>query len=116
MAEQHREVAPERADDAREGLTGAAALQAAVDATAPDLEVDIDVLAQDPGEGLVAATRHVDMLVMGSRRHGPRRSTMLGSVSRKVAGAAACPVLIVPRGSEEATEALLADAGSQRPD
>jgi nucleotide-binding universal stress UspA family protein len=116
MAEQHREVAPERADDVREGLTDADALRAAVHESAPDLEVELDVLAQDPADGLVAATRHVDLLVMGSRRYGPRRATLLGSVSRKVAGATACPVMIVPRGSEDATETLLADAASHRPD
>jgi hypothetical protein len=43
---------------------------------------------------------------------------LLGSVSRKVAAEAACPVLILPRGAGERSDALLADAQAQaaRPD
>ena len=47
-----------------------AALKAAVAEFAGDLETDIDVLAEDPADALINASRHVDLLVMGSR--GPR--------------------------------------------
>jgi nucleotide-binding universal stress UspA family protein len=84
-------------------------------ATSPELhealsQLDIDAAAEsvsgDPVESLVAATSAVDLLVMGSRARGARRAVMLGSVSRKVAEEAACPVLIVPRAAIGAAGAL----------
>ena len=40
----------------------------------------------------------LDLLVVGSRRYGPLRSTLLGGVSSSLVEHAHCPVLIVPRG------------------
>ena len=113
LARQHHDTDPSEDAHARARLGAQAAFRQAVAEEAPDLDADLDVLAQDPADGLVAAARHVDMLVMGSRAHGPRRSVLLGSVSRQVMERAACPVLIVPRGASEATATLLADAESQ---
>jgi nucleotide-binding universal stress UspA family protein len=39
----------------------------------------------------------VDLLVMGSRGHGPLGRVLLGGVSAKVARNAPCPVLVMPR-------------------
>jgi nucleotide-binding universal stress UspA family protein len=39
----------------------------------------------------------VDLLVMGSRRSGPARRVLLGSVSSDVVRSAACPVVVVPQ-------------------
>ena len=83
---------------------------------ASDLDVDIDVLAQDPGDALIAASRHVDLLVMGSRARGPRRSVALGSVSRAVAGGAACPVLILPKGASEMAQQLAGSVQAREPE
>ena len=66
----------------------------------------MDVLAEDPADALIAASRHVDLLVMGSRARGPKRAVVLGSVSRRVAGGAVCPVLVLPRGAGEVTRRL----------
>jgi nucleotide-binding universal stress UspA family protein len=112
LARQHHDADPAEDEHARQRIGAAAAFRQAVAEAAPDLDADLDVLAQDPADGLVAAARHVDMLVMGSRAYGPRRSVLLGSVSRQVMERAVCPVLIVPRGAAEATGALLADAES----
>lgn len=49
---------------------------------------------------LVRATDELDLLVMGSRAYGPLRRVLLGSVAGEVVDRAACPVLILPRGSE----------------
>lgn len=43
----------------------------------------------------VLAQRDVDVLVMGSGRHGPVRGYAVGSVALRVAAAAPCPVVLV---------------------
>ena len=48
---------------------------------------------------LAEAELGVDLLVMGSRGHGPIGRVFLGSVSAKVIRSAPCPVLVVPRGA-----------------
>jgi nucleotide-binding universal stress UspA family protein len=108
MAEQHRETDARAGQEARERMDQESALRSAIAELAPDMDVDVDVLAQEPAEGLIAASRHVDMIVMGSRARGPKRSVVLGSVARAVAGGAACPVLILPRGASEMTNQLAA--------
>ena len=113
LARQHHDTGPAEDEHARERLSAEAAFRHAVAETASGLDVDFDVLAQDPADGLVAAAAHVDMLVMGSRAYGPKRAVLLGSVSRRVMERATCPVLIIPRGTAEATATLLADAESQ---
>jgi hypothetical protein len=71
------------------------------------VQCDIDVLYQDAADGVVAASALVDLLVMGSRAYGPVKSVMLGGVSRQVIAHADCPVLVLPRGAEAATQTLL---------
>jgi nucleotide-binding universal stress UspA family protein len=115
MAGQHRDV------DAAEGIAGRhriearEAAQAAVAEFAGGLEVDLDVLYQEPAEGLEAASHRLDLLVMGSRAYGPLKAVMLGGVSRKVISRAACPVLVLPRGTEATAESLLAAVDSEAP-
>ncbi len=57
----------------------------------------LDVRRGDPSEVLVAASRELDLLVLGSRDYGPLRHVMLGSVSASVMRASRCPVLVLPR-------------------
>jgi nucleotide-binding universal stress UspA family protein len=118
MAEQHREVNPAENEAARHRLGAQAELREALAELAAGVDAEVDVLVGEPGDGLVSASDTVDLLVMGSRALGPKRSVLLGSVSRKVAAEAACPVLILPRGAGERSDALLADAQAQaaRPD
>jgi nucleotide-binding universal stress UspA family protein len=108
MAEQHRDVDGREGQQTRQRLGAQAALKAAVAELAADLDTDIDVLAQDPADALIAASRHVDLLVMGSRARGPKKAVMLGSVSRAVIDGAACPVLVLPRGASEIAQQLAA--------
>lgn len=54
--------------------------------------VEPDALLRTASEGLA-------LLVMGSRGYGPARRVLLGSVSAGVVHAAACPVIVVPRGA-----------------
>lgn len=60
------------------------------------------VLCGEPHEVLAAASSDLDLLVCGSRGHGPARTLMRGGVSHALVRQAACPVLVVP----------LADSGS----
>ncbi len=43
------------------------------------------------------AEEGVDLLIMGSRGHGPLGATLLGSTTRVVFDACPCPVVVVPR-------------------
>jgi nucleotide-binding universal stress UspA family protein len=77
------------------------AVQRLVDKTArgigePLPEVTVSLATGDPAEELVKATRDADLLVVGSRGAGGFAQLLLGSVSRKVAQRAHCPVMIIP--------------------
>lgn len=57
----------------------------------------------DPAQALLALSGHADnVIVMGARGLGSARAALLGSVSRRVASQACCPVIIL---SPEAVEA-----------
>lgn len=64
--------------------------------------VELDRRDGDPVRELTDATRALDLLVLGSRGHGPIRRLLLGSVSTHVVRTAACPLLLLPRGAEGA--------------
>jgi nucleotide-binding universal stress UspA family protein len=70
----------------------------AVEALALQVKTDVIVTEGDPVERLVEASHDLDVLVVGSRRFGPLRSALLGSVSWPLIERAACPVVVVPRG------------------
>jgi len=108
MAEQHHITSPSEGDAAVHRLSEEAELNEVV--AKLGVEAEADVLVADAADGLVAASQNVDLLIMGSRGLGPKRAVLLGSVSRRVAERSACPVVIMPRGATEKTEALLADA------
>jgi nucleotide-binding universal stress UspA family protein len=73
-----------------------------------DVPVDVEALVGEPAEVLVDLSQHLDLLVCGSRGYGPARAVLLGSVSRRVASEAHCPVIVVPRGVKAPLEALVA--------
>ena len=51
------------------------------------------------GRELADLSGDFDLLITGSRGYGPVRRTLLGSTTRKLMRGAACPVLVLPRGS-----------------
>ena len=76
--------------------------QAGLGRVVQELPADVDaharLLLNDPARALVARSRELDLLVLGSRAHGPLHSVWAGSVARQVLDDAACPVIVVPRG------------------
>ncbi|MGI8712994.1 MAG: universal stress protein [Solirubrobacteraceae bacterium] len=52
-----------------------------------------------PGEELAMYSASLDLLVVGSRGHGPIGRLMHGSTSRQLARNARCPVLVLTRGA-----------------
>ncbi len=90
-------------------------LDEAIAAVSPTVPVERDVLFQDPAEGLAAASGQLDLLVMGSRAYGPMRAVMLGGVSRRVITRAACPVLVLPRGTASIADELVSATKAENP-
>ena len=55
-----------------------------------------EVLGGKTQDALDAASVELDLLVCGSRGHGPVRTVLLGGVSHALVRHAACPVVVVP--------------------
>lgn len=75
-----------------------------------DVKTSSKRLTGDPAELLTAYSKHLDLLVMGSRGYGPLHSVLAGGVSGRVMRGAHCPVIIVPRGVETALASLVGGA------
>ncbi|MDO9410893.1 universal stress protein [Patulibacter sp.] len=60
------------------------------------LTVDPRLESGDPAREILELGREVDLLVLGSRKHGTVLRILLGSVSSKVVRRASCAVLVVP--------------------
>ncbi len=75
-----------------------------VSTLAPDVTVRPTVIEGHPAEVLVRAAKDADLLVVGSRGHGPFTSTMIGSVSISCVLHSHCPVLVVRDGRAGASD------------
>jgi nucleotide-binding universal stress UspA family protein len=64
------------------------------------LEVESGLLTGNAKPVLEEESTRLDLLVTGSRGYGPARAVLLGSVSGDLVRHAACPVVVLPRGSE----------------
>lgn len=73
---------------------------AVAEADLEGVEIETAVLEGDVEAALVEDSHEDDLLFAGSRGHGPFRRVLLGSVSRHLLRASACPVVIVPRGGD----------------
>ena len=71
-----------------------------------DVPVEIDTYVGDPAGILIDVSSGLDLLVCGSRGRGPLKAVLLGSVSRRVAAEAHCPVIVIPRGVKAPFDAL----------
>ena len=63
-----------------------------------EVRADARFLDGAPGEVLAAESGDLDLLVTGSRGYGPRAAVLLGSTTHALSRAAACPMLVLPRG------------------
>ncbi|MFF5516781.1 universal stress protein [Streptomyces coeruleorubidus] len=71
----------------------------------PDLEVTTDVVEGAVVDTLVAAAAGAELLVLGSRGHGPIVGFLLGSVGQQVIAEATRPVVLVRAGDQPSVEA-----------
>ena len=84
-------------------------LERRVAALGGDVTAEAVFLTGSPGRELAAQTAGVDLMVLGARGYGPHRAVLLGGVSHVVLREAACPVLVLPRGSRQGVQELFAD-------
>ncbi|MFJ6898072.1 universal stress protein [Streptomyces hokutonensis] len=66
----------------------------------PELDVSVEVLAEEPEYALVRESRSASLLVTGTRGRSGLAEALLGSVSLIVAGHAQCPMIVV-RGNHD---------------
>ncbi len=59
--------------------------------------IDGDVIYGEPSDELLRLSESVDLMVVGSRGHGPLGRLMNGSTSNYLAQRVHCPLLVVPR-------------------
>ncbi|UXY34025.1 universal stress protein [Streptomyces albidocamelliae] len=71
----------------------------------PELRVSVDVVEGGAADALAAAAAEAEMLVLGSRGHGPVVGFLLGSVGQQVIAEAARPVVLVRAGDRPTAEA-----------
>ena len=82
----------------REGAR--AALDEALASLPEGVTATAELLEGDVVEELASLDeREIDLLVCGSRGYGPVRRVLLGGVARRLIRRAACPLVVVPRGS-----------------
>lgn len=104
---QHHEAIDAGDRNTQAGWVRDAVAEAARTVTArhPGLDVTTDVLDGDAVETLVAAAGEAELLVLGSRGHGPVVGFLVGSVGQQVIAETTRPVVLVRAGDEPAAEA-----------
>jgi nucleotide-binding universal stress UspA family protein len=89
------------------------ALDRAVASVPQSVPVSARLVRGDAASALAELTGSLDLLLMGSRGYGPIGRTFLGGTANRVVHAAACPVLVLPRGIDPG--AFTAPAGTAEP-
>jgi nucleotide-binding universal stress UspA family protein len=65
------------------------------------LAVQPRLLHGEPATELARLAKELDLLIVGSRRYGPVRRALLGSVSTKLMRSLTAPVLVIPRDGDD---------------
>jgi nucleotide-binding universal stress UspA family protein len=77
-----------------------------------DLSVESVFMRGTAGADLSSESEHVDLMVVGSRGYGPLSAVLLGGITHKLIREAACPVVVLPRGSR-GLDALFASSATE---
>jgi nucleotide-binding universal stress UspA family protein len=85
-------------------------LERAVAALPDDANAEAVFAAGRPGQELADRSRDADLMIVGSRGYGPLAAVMLGGATHTLIRDAACPVLILPRGTRDGLGALFTSA------
>lgn len=89
-------LSPDAIDDLLQRLLDATQARAdEASAAHPGLDVSVKVALGSPASVLVEASANAGLAVVGSRGMGGFRGLLVGSVGVQVAGAAACPVVVI---------------------
>jgi nucleotide-binding universal stress UspA family protein len=83
------------------------ALERAADALDPRVRPLVVVERGTPAEKILQRAQVADLLITGSRGHGPLLRAMLGGVSAKLVDEPVCPTLVVPRAVDPPNHAVL---------
>lgn len=80
----------------------------ALEIVTPHLEdhpvISTQIVQTTPAEALIEASKHADLVVVGSHGRGPVRAMLQGSVSQSVVRHATCPVVVMPPHQGESDE------------
>jgi nucleotide-binding universal stress UspA family protein len=87
-------------------------LEEAVSRVQARLPVETRLLDGDPAREIAEAAHDDDLLVLGSRGHGPLLRIALGSVSGVIARQAPCPIMVLPRGARTIGAAALSSVST----
>ena len=81
-------------------------LERAVAALPSEVSAEAVFVAGRPGSDLATQSQDVDLMIVGSRGYGPMAAVMLGGATHTLIRDAACPVVVLPRGTESGLDAL----------
>jgi nucleotide-binding universal stress UspA family protein len=73
--------------------------RAVVEELAPGVAATVVAVSESPVPALIELSGRCELLVCGARGYGPALSVLLGSVSRRLARKAHCPLLVMCRGA-----------------
>lgn len=93
-----RVLEPRHREGTQPGVHDKIRLGAAQEEAALRVKADAQVLWGDPVPELLKVSHDLDLLVMGSRVHGPVRRMLFGSTSTRLIHEAHCPVVVLPEG------------------
>jgi nucleotide-binding universal stress UspA family protein len=103
-----RVLDPRHPEGTHPGTHDQVRLSAAEEDTQLRVSARAQVLWGDPAPELIKVSHEYDLLVMGSRTHGPVRRLLVGNTSTRVIHEAHCPVVVIPETTHAEPDAATA--------